>query len=141
MLTWFHGVLLVWWCVAVLFAYTPAHSAPLPPHCCLSFFLSLLIISRYKAVFSDGTEKIVENPSDYPKDPPRGMTLQEPMVTATLVFPEEYLGKMITLCQARRGMQQSLDFMNADRVILVYRLPLNEVVEDFFDAVKVRIIS
>lgn len=62
--------------------------------------------------------------------------IHEPMVEGTLVFPERYMGRMISLCQDRRGVQQSIEFMTADRVIMKYRLPLNEIVEDFYDELK-----
>eukprot|EP00041_Stephanoeca_diplocostata_P016969 m.337148 g.337148 ORF g.337148 m.337148 type:complete len:664 (+) comp20544_c0_seq1:163-2154(+) len=91
----------------------------------------------YKVIYrADKREEIVDNPADFPTVPPRDYQIQEPMVIGTLVFPEQYLGKLITLCQERRGVQKSLDYLDADRVVMVYRLPLNEIVEDFFDAVK-----
>ena len=83
----------------------------------------------------DGTRVTFDNPADFPSDP-KQIKMLEPMVNGTLVFPEEYLGKLIQMCQERRGEQKSISFLSAQRVVMVYKLPLNEIVEDFFDQIK-----
>ena len=62
--------------------------------------------------------------------------LQEPYVLATLTFPDEYLGKVIELCEANRGEQQSLEYFTSTQVILKYQLPLAQLVDDFFGKLK-----
>lgn len=90
----------------------------------------------YKAELADGTEVEVDSPTDYPDPAKRNFVMHEPMVSTTLVFPEKYMGKMIQICQERRGAQTDLNYIDSSRVIMVYRMPLNEVVDDFFDEVK-----
>lgn len=92
-----------------------------------------------KIVWQDGTETIINNPAHFPDDDLIRMKvaeLQEPYVTATLTFPEEYLGKVIELCEANRGVQLSLDFFTQTQVILKYDLPLAQLVDDFFGKIK-----
>lgn len=89
----------------------------------------------YRALKQDGTRVTFDNPADFPSDP-KQIKMLEPMVNGTLVFPEEYLGKLIQMCQERRGEQKSISFLSAQRVVMVYKLPLNEIVEDFFDQIK-----
>jgi len=64
------------------------------------------------------------------------MELQEPYVSATITLPEEYLGKIIELCEANRGVQKELNFFTATQVILKYDLPLAQLVDDFFGKLK-----
>jgi len=80
----------------------------------------------------------IENPAEFPVEHSvsKGIQFMEPMIDGTLVFPERYMGALIKLCQERRGIQKSLTYFNSDRIIMVYRLPLNEVVEDFYDVIK-----
>ncbi|KAK3678907.1 Translation factor guf1 mitochondrial [Recurvomyces mirabilis] len=95
----------------------------------------------FKIVWKDGREEIVSNPNDFP-DPHsqqyhgRIISLQEPYITATITLPEEYLGKVIELCEANRGEQESLSFFTATQVILKYSLPLERLVDDFFGKLK-----
>jgi len=89
----------------------------------------------YKVVLSNGEEKIIRNPSDFP-DPQRIDYIKEPMIHATMIVPKKYIGGIIKLCQERRGVQKEFNYLSEDRVILVYKLPLNEVATDFFDRLK-----
>ncbi len=88
----------------------------------------------YKIRMSDGTEIELHNPADYP-DPSNIESMQEPWIKATIMTPDEHLGAVLTLCQERRGQQVELTYAGA-RAMAVYRLPLNEVVFDFYDRLK-----
>ena len=79
----------------------------------------------------------IETPSDFP-DPSTIDEIQEPIINATIITPKEYLGNMITLCEEKRGIQINMQFLDEDRVILKYKLPLNEVATDFYDELKSR---
>ena len=89
----------------------------------------------YKIVEHDGTERFIENPSNLP-DPTQYDHLEEPMVKATLMVPKEYVGSIMELCQSRRGVMEHMEYITPERVELYYMLPLNEVIYDFFDALK-----
>ena len=80
---------------------------------------------------------IVTNPSEYPTDA-KIAEVYEPVVKATILSPADYIGTIMELCQARRGVQQGMDYLSADRVEIRYTLPLAEIVFDFFDALKSR---
>lgn len=88
----------------------------------------------YQVRHRDGTLLDVEKPADLP-DPSQIEEMLEPMIKATLLVPEEYLGAVITLCQDKRGIQTGLQW-HGKRAVLTYRLPLNEVVLDFYDKLK-----
>jgi GTP-binding protein LepA len=88
----------------------------------------------YKLKMTDGTERELHNPADYP-DPMHIATMQEPWIKATIMTPDEHLGSVLTLCQERRGQQIELTYAGT-RAMAVYRLPLNEVVFDFYDRLK-----
>ncbi|KAI8137452.1 P-loop containing nucleoside triphosphate hydrolase protein [Fennellomyces sp. T-0311] len=95
----------------------------------------------YRVVYKDKSTKIVRNPSDFPDSDERALKvarLEEPMVLATMIFPEEYMGKMIELCGSRRGEQRDYVFVDENRVMMKYILPLAEVVTDFYDELKSR---
>ncbi len=79
----------------------------------------------------------VDNPA---KLPDQGMidTMEEPFIHATIIAPERYAGNVMALCQERRGSQKSLHYLDATRIMLVYDLPLNEMVLDFYDKLKSR---
>ena len=77
----------------------------------------------------------IENPADFP-DPQKIEEILEPVIDATIILPKEYLGAVMTLCQDKRGEQKDLTYLNEDRVIMKYRLPLNEVATDFYDQLK-----
>ncbi len=89
----------------------------------------------YKIHLKDGTKIQVETPSDFP-DPSTIETIYEPMINATIIVPKEHLGNMIKLCEEKRGLQTDLSYMDEDRIILKYKLPLNEVATDFYDQLK-----
>ena len=89
----------------------------------------------YKVVRSDGTEQFIQNPSDLP-DPSEISHIEEPIVKADIMIPKEYVGSIMDLCQNRRGIMLSMEYITPDRVVLHYELPLNEVIYDFFDALK-----
>jgi translation factor GUF1, mitochondrial len=89
----------------------------------------------YKVVLTNGKEEDVENPSNFPEGSKIKEVL-EPIVTATVIVPKEYLGNILKLCQDRRGEQTDLTYLDEDRVVLKYNLPLNEIVVDFYDKLK-----
>jgi GTP-binding protein LepA len=88
----------------------------------------------YKVKMTDGTETELHNPADYP-DPMKIESMQEPWIKATIITPDEHLGSVLTLCQERRGQQVELTYAGT-RAMAIYRLPLNEVVFDFYDRLK-----
>ena len=89
----------------------------------------------YKIVDHDGTERFIENPSNLP-EPTAYDHLEEPMVKATIMVPKDYVGSIMELCQNRRGVMEHMEYITPERVGLHYMLPLNEVIYDFFDALK-----
>ena len=89
----------------------------------------------YKVVKSDGTEMFIQNPSDLP-DPAEISHIEEPIVKADIMIPKDYVGSIMDLCQNRRGTMLSMEYITPERVTLHYELPLNEVIYDFFDALK-----
>jgi GTP-binding protein LepA len=88
----------------------------------------------YKLRMTDGVERELHNPADYP-DPMQIESMQEPWIKATIMTPDEHLGSVLTLCQERRGQQIELTYAGS-RAMAIYRLPLNEVVFDFYDRLK-----
>jgi GTP-binding protein LepA len=88
----------------------------------------------YKIGLNDGSELELHNPADMP-DPVKIATIAEPWIKATILTPDEYLGSVIKLCQDRRGAQRELSYVGS-RALVVYDLPLNEVVFDFYDRLK-----
>ncbi|HWW24282.1 MAG TPA: translation elongation factor 4 [Caulobacter sp.] len=88
----------------------------------------------YKIHMRDGTEMELHNPADLP-DVMQIESISEPWIKATIFTPDEYLGGVIKLCQDRRGMQRELSYVGS-RAMVVYDLPLNEVVFDFYDRLK-----
>ena len=88
----------------------------------------------YKVAMVDGTSMELHNPADYP-DPMKIESMQEPWIKATIITPDEHLGSVLTLCQDRRGQQLELTYAGT-RAMAIYRLPLNEVVFDFYDRLK-----
>ncbi|MBQ3661787.1 MAG: translation elongation factor 4 [Firmicutes bacterium] len=89
----------------------------------------------YKVVMHDGSEVMIENPSNLP-NPTEYDHIEEPMVKATIMLPKEYVGSIMALCQDRRGNMTHMEYITEDRVALHYDMPLNEVIYDFFDALK-----
>jgi GTP-binding protein LepA len=88
----------------------------------------------YKIGMQDGSEIELHNPADLP-DPVKIVSIAEPWIKATILTPDEYLGSVIKLCQDRRGSQRELSYVGS-RALVVYDLPLNEVVFDFYDRLK-----
>ncbi|NHN87270.1 translation elongation factor 4 [Acetobacter conturbans] len=88
----------------------------------------------YHLKMNDGTEEDLHNPADMP-DPLKIEYIEEPWIKATIMVPDEYLGAVLTLCTERRGVQVDLTYVG-NRAMAIYRLPLNEVVFDFYDRLK-----
>jgi GTP-binding protein LepA len=88
----------------------------------------------YRIHRTDGTVSELHNPTDMP-DPVHIDHIEEPWIKATILVPDEYLGNVLTLCSERRGQQVDLTYVG-NRAMAVYRLPLNEVVFDFYDRLK-----
>jgi GTP-binding protein LepA len=88
----------------------------------------------YQVLERDGTVGEIENPSKLP-DPSRIEEIREPIIRATIIMPQEYVGPVITLCEQKRGSQVNMQYVGR-QVILTYDMPLNEIVMDFFDKLK-----
>jgi GTP-binding protein LepA len=88
----------------------------------------------YQIVMRDGSIIEIENPSKMP-DLSKIQEIREPIITATILVPQEYVGAVITLCISKRGIQKNMQYMGR-QVMLTYEMPLNEVVMDFFDRLK-----
>jgi GTP-binding protein LepA len=104
------------------------------------FDLSLIATApsvEYRAHLTDGRTVEVHNPSEMP-EPQNVDWIEEPYLLATILTPTEYTGTLMDLCQARRGEMVRMEYLSPERLELVYRLPLAEVVIDFFDALKSR---
>ena len=91
----------------------------------------------YRVTKLDGTVLMVDNPLDYPS-PDEIQLAEEPFVKASLIAPQEYVGNIMELCQQRRGEFKDMVYLDASRVELHYEMPLNEIIYDFFDALKSR---
>ena len=91
----------------------------------------------YQIKLRSGEVRMVDNPSSYPA-PDEIETAMEPIVKANIITPTEYIGGLMDLCQDRRGEFIDMKYIDADRVELHYLLPLNEIIYDFFDALKSR---
>ena len=91
----------------------------------------------YKLIMTNGEELWIDNPTSYP-DPAQISSAQEPFVKANIFTPTAYIGNIMELCQDRRGIYLDTKYLDTDRVELHYELPLNEIVYDFFDALKSR---
>lgn len=89
----------------------------------------------YHMVLTSGEKIETSNPSEFP-DPVTIARIEEPMVTANIFMPEEFVGVMMKLCQERRGIQKDMKFIGQGRVMLSYALPLAEMVIDFYDRLK-----
>lgn len=88
----------------------------------------------YELVMKDGEVIQVENPSKLP-DPSKYDEIREPIITAQILVPQDYVGAVMTLCNQKRGIQRNMQYMGR-QVMLTYELPMNEVVMDFFDKLK-----
>jgi len=91
----------------------------------------------YKVTLTNGETRFIDNPTNYP-DPGLISSAEEPMVKAEILAPSDYVGNIMELCQERRGIFRDMKYLDETRVSLHYELPLNEIVYDFFDALKSR---
>ncbi|MBQ7186397.1 MAG: translation elongation factor 4 [Ruminococcus sp.] len=91
----------------------------------------------YKVNLTDGSTVYIDNPTNYP-DPVNIASAEEPVVKADILTPSEFVGNIMELCQERRGNFKNMTYLDDTRVELHYELPLNEIVYDFFDALKSR---
>ena len=102
------------------------------------FDLSVITTSPsviYRVVRTDGTVEMLQNPSNLPS-PQEIDHIEEPMVKANIMIPNDYVGSIMELCQQRRGTMLHMEYITPTRVQLHYDMPLNEVIYDFFDALK-----
>jgi GTP-binding protein LepA len=90
---------------------------------------------RYKIYKTDGTMIEVDNPSRWP-DPSEIARIEEPVILATILTNEEYVGGILKLVEDKRGKQKTFEYVSSSRVMLHYELPLNEIVLDFYDRLK-----
>jgi GTP-binding protein LepA len=91
----------------------------------------------YRAYLTDGSELYIDNPTEMPETS-RIDHIDEPMLEISILTPSEYLGAVMDLCQSRRGEMTKMDYLSVERVEIRYKIPLAEVVIDFFDALKSR---
>ncbi len=89
----------------------------------------------YKVVLKNGNEEFIQNPTNLP-DPLEIEHIEEPIVKADIMIPNEYVGNIMEICQDRRGKLLHMEYITPTRVVLHYEMPLNEVIYDFFDALK-----
>jgi GTP-binding protein LepA len=91
----------------------------------------------YRVLRTNGEVIDIDNPNDLP-EPTEIDAVEEPFVDATIIVPKDYVGVTIELCQERRGLYQSMEYPAPDRVMILFKLPLAEILMDFFDALKSR---
>ncbi len=91
----------------------------------------------YKVVKTDGTELFIDNPSHLPPQSEIDH-MEEPIVKVDIFSPPDYLGPIMDLCREKRGVFKEMNYLDANRVQLIYEMPLNEIIFDFFDSVKSR---
>jgi GTP-binding protein LepA len=89
----------------------------------------------HRVTTTDGEVQEVDSPAKLP-DPGRIAKWEEPVITAMVLTPSEFVGAILQLCQEKRGIQKSLEYKTSDRVLITYELPFNEVVLDFYDRLK-----
>jgi GTP-binding protein LepA len=89
----------------------------------------------YHVFLTDGTTMELENPAGLP-DPVKIERMEEPIVRVTIHTPTEYIGSILKLCEDKRGVQLKMEYVTDKKVIIEYRLPLNEMVMDFYDRLK-----
>ncbi|KAF8005504.1 hypothetical protein HF325_000961 [Metschnikowia pulcherrima] len=93
----------------------------------------------YKIKYKDGTEKIVTNPDDFPGSDYRSHDIEmfmEPFVDAIMTIPDEYVGTVMSICEANRGIQKEMEYLTTGQVLLKYEIPMAQLVEDFFGKLK-----
>ena len=91
----------------------------------------------YKIYLTDGNELQISNPSNMP-EPVKIEYMEEPIVRAEIMLPKDYIGTIMELCQQRRGEYISMEYLDDSRARLIYEIPLNEIIYDFFDVLKSR---
>jgi GTP-binding protein LepA len=89
----------------------------------------------YRVTTTDGVVQEIDSPSKLP-DTGRIERIEEPVITAMMLTPSEHVGAILQLCQEKRGVQKSIEYLAADRVLVTYEMPFNEVVMDFYDRLK-----
>ena len=89
----------------------------------------------YRVTTTDGEVREIDSPAKLP-DPGRIAKIEEPIITAMILTPSEFVGPILQLCQDKRGIQKKLEYLKSDRVLITYELPFNEVVMDFYDKLK-----
>jgi GTP-binding protein LepA len=89
----------------------------------------------YRVTTTDGVIQEIDSPSKLPETS-RIDKIEEPVITAMMLTPSEHVGAILQLCQEKRGVQKSIEYLAADRVLVTYELPFNEVVLDFYDRLK-----
>jgi GTP-binding protein LepA len=89
----------------------------------------------YRVTTTDGVLQEIDSPAKLP-DAGRISKIEEPVITAMILTPAEHVGGILQLCQDKRGLQKSLEYLASDRVLVTYELPFNEVVLDFYDKLK-----
>jgi GTP-binding protein LepA len=89
----------------------------------------------YRVTTTDGEVHEIDSPAKLP-DAGRIKALEEPIITAMILTPSEFVGPILQLCQNKRGVQKKLEYLKSDRVLITYELPFNEVVMDFYDRLK-----
>ena len=89
----------------------------------------------YRVTTTDGEVQEIDSPAKLP-DAGRITRLEEPVITAMILTPSEFVGPILQLCQDKRGVQKKLEYLKSDRVLITYELPFNEVVMDFYDKLK-----
>ena len=89
----------------------------------------------YRIILKSGQVSMVDNPARIP-DLQEIETYEEPFIRATILTPDSFVGTMLSLCEERRGIQKELTYLDRDRVMLIYEMPLNEMILDFYDRLK-----
>src|SRR5687767_14464220 len=89
----------------------------------------------YRVTTTDGVVQEIDSPSKLP-DTGRIEQIEEPVITAMMLTPSEHVGSILQLCQEKRGVQKSIEYLKSDRVLVTYEMPFNEVVMDFYDRLK-----
>jgi GTP-binding protein LepA len=89
----------------------------------------------YRVTTTDGTVQEIDSPSKLP-EAGRIEKIEEPIITAMILTPSEHVGAILQLCQEKRGVQKSIEYLRSDRVLITYEMPFNEVVLDFYDRLK-----
>lgn len=100
--------------------------------------LSLILTApsvQYSLIMSDGTETIIDNPALYP-DPTLIEETKEPIIRASIIVPDRYMGAVMKLCLDRRGINKNYQYLTSDRLEMIFEIPLAEVIYDFYDRLK-----